>query len=140
MHVAVGADHGGYELKDTLAAWLLAAGHDVHDVGTHGPASCDYPDLAHAALALLADGTVERVVLVCGTGQGMAMTANKAPGVRAAVVSDTFSARMAAAHNDAQVLCLGARVIGPGLAQDCVEAWLSTAFEGGRHAGRIAKM
>ncbi|HMV68153.1 MAG TPA: ribose 5-phosphate isomerase B [Myxococcota bacterium] len=140
MRIALGADHGGVHLKDQLIAHLLALGHELQDVGTHDTTSCDYPDKAREACALLLDGEVDRVILVCGTGQGMAMTANKVPGVRAAVVSDTFSATMAAAHNDAQVLCLGERVVGPGLAIACVDAWLTTAFEGGRHERRVAKM
>lgn len=140
MRVALGADHGGVHLKDQLVAHLLGAGHDVVDVGTHDTASCDYPDFARAACAAVTGGEADRAILVCGTGQGMAMTANRVPGIRAAVVADTFSARMTAAHNDAQVLCLGERVVGPGLAIDIVDAWLGTAFEGGRHARRVAKM
>jgi ribose 5-phosphate isomerase B len=140
MRLALGADHGGVHLKDQLIAHLIPQGYELQDVGTHDEKSCDYPDFAHAACDLLLAGEVERVILVCGTGQGMAMTANKVPGVRAAVVSDPFSARMAAAHNDAQVLCLGERVVGTGLALECVDAWLRTAFEGGRHERRVAKM
>lgn len=140
MRIALGADHGGVHLKDALVAHLLAAGHAVEDLGTHDTSSCDYPDFAHAVCQAVLGGRAERGVLVCGTGQGMAMAANKVPGIRAAVVSDTFSARMAAAHNAAAILCLGERVIGAGLAADCVDAWLATAFEGGRHERRIAKM
>ena len=140
MRIAVGADHGGFRLKDQVAAWLVTAGHGVTDVGVHDETSVDYPDVAHEAVALLASGEVERVVLVCGTGQGMAMSANKIAGVRAAVVADVFSAKMASAHNDARVLCLGERVLGVGLALECVAAWLGTEFEGGRHARRISKL
>ncbi len=140
MHIGLGADHGGVHLKDALAAHLLQENHDVHDVGVHDGTSVDYPDIARSALELLADGVVDRVVLVCGTGQGMAMAANKWRGVRAAVVSDTFSATMASAHNDAQVLCLGERVVGAGLAAACVDAWLGTGFAGGRHARRVGKI
>ncbi len=140
MRIAVGSDHAGLTLKRLVAAQLMAAGHEVVDVGTHEASSCDYPDYAQKVARAVAGGEVDRGVLVCGTGQGMAMTANKVPGVRAAVVSDPFSARMAILHNDARVLCLGERVVGPGVAQTCVEAWLSASFEGGRHQGRIEKM
>lgn len=140
MRISLGSDHGGIHLKSTLAAHLVAQGHDVLDVGTHDEASCDYPDFATAVVRHVLEGEAERGILVCGTGQGMAMTANKFSGVRAAVVADTFSARMAAAHNDARILCLGERVVGPGLAIDCVEAWLATGFEGGRHARRVGKL
>ncbi len=140
MRIALGADHGGVHLKDRLAAVLLAAGHDVEDVGTHDTSSCDYPDFAHAVADRVLDGRADRGVLVCGTGQGMAMTVNARPGIRAAVVADTFSAQMASLHNDARVLCLGERVVGQGLAQACLEAWLGASFEGGRHQRRIDKM
>lgn len=140
MRIAVGSDHAGLTLKRLVAAHLMSHGHDVVDVGTHDGASCDYPDFAIDVARRVADAEVERGVLVCGTGQGMAMTANKVPGVRAAVVADPFSARMAIAHNDARVLCLGERVVGVGLALACVEAWLSGAFEGGRHQRRLDKM
>jgi ribose 5-phosphate isomerase B len=110
MKVAVGSDHAGLSLKNLIAAHLLSRGHDVVDVGTHEATSCNYPDFAKRVAYLVRDGETDRGVLICGTGQGMAMTANKVPGVRAAVVSDPFSARMTMAHNDARVLCLGERV------------------------------
>lgn len=138
MRLAIGADHGGVELKARIADHLRALGHDVQDVGTFGPESCDYPDFAAGVARRVTSGGVERGILVCGTGQGMAMTANRFPGVRAAVVSDTFSARMSREHNDANVLCLGARVVGPGLAQDIVDSFLGARFEGGRHQRRVA--
>lgn len=137
MTIAIGSDHAGYKLKTALAARLREAGHELLDVGTHDGASVDYPDPAHAAVQALLDGRVSRVVLVCGTGQGMAMAANKVPGVRAGVVSDPFSAAMIAEHNDAKVICLGERVVGEGLAWACVEAWLRASFAGGRHARRV---
>lgn len=140
MKIAIGSDHAGLSLKQLIAAHMLAQDHDVVDVGTHDSASCDYPDYGRKVALMVSRGEADRGVLVCGTGQGMAMTANKVPGVRAAVVSDTFSARMAAAHNDARVLCVGERVVGPGLAVACVDAWLDTDFEGGRHLRRVAKM
>jgi ribose 5-phosphate isomerase B len=140
MKVAVGSDHAGLSLKNLIAAHLLSRGHDVVDVGTHEAMSCNYPDFAKQVAYLVRDGETDRGVLVCGTGQGMAMTANKVPGVRAAVVSDPFSARMTMAHNDARVLCLGERVVGQGVAIACLDAWLETQFEGGRHQTRVEMM
>ncbi len=140
MKLVIGSDHAGLELKAAILAHLRARGHEVEDLGTHSAASCDYPDFAKVVAVAVRDGAAERGVLVCGTGQGMAMAANKVAGIRAACVGDTFSARMVAAHNDARVLCLGQRVVGAGLALELVDAWLATPFEGGRHAGRVAKM
>lgn len=140
MKLVIGSDHAGLELKAVVVAHLRSAGHEVDDLGTHGPGSVDYPDYAKLVALAVRDGGADRGLLVCGTGQGMAIAANKVRGVRAACVSDTFSARMVAAHNDARVLCIGQRVVGAGLALDLVDAWLSTPFEGGRHAGRVAKM
>jgi ribose 5-phosphate isomerase B len=140
VKLVIGSDHAGLELKAVVVAHLRSAGHEVDDLGTHGPGSVDYPDYAKLVALAVRDGGADRGLLVCGTGQGMAIAANKVPGVRAACVSDTFSARMVAAHNDARVLCIGQRVVGAGLALDLVDAWLSTPFEGGRHAGRVAKM
>ena len=140
MRIAIGSDHAGVDLKAILSAHLQSAGHTVTDVGPHDTASVDYPDYAHRVTDALVAGDVERGVLICGTGQGMAMSANKVPGVRAAVVSDTFSARMAMLHNDARVLCIGERVVGPGLALALLDAWLGATFEGGRHARRVGKI
>ena len=140
MKLAIGSDHGGLTLKRLLAARLQELGHDVEDVGTHESTSTDYPDYAAQVARRVADGRAERGVLVCGTGIGMSIAANKVDGVRAAVVSDTFSARMASAHNDARILCLGERVVGPSLAVACLEAWLDTDFEGGRHALRVGRI
>jgi ribose 5-phosphate isomerase B len=140
VKLVIGSDHAGLELKAVVVAHLRSAGHEVDDLGTHGPGSVDYPDYAKLVALAVRDGGADRGLLVCGTGQGMAIAANKVRGVRAACVSDTFSARMVAAHNDARVLCIGQRVVGAGLALDLVDAWLSTPFEGGRHAGRVAKM
>lgn len=140
MRIAVGSDHAGLDLKRAIVAHLLTLDHDVVDVGTHDKSSCDYPLFAKAAAGQVMAGEVERAILVCGTGQGMAMTANKVPGVRAAVVADAFSARMASLHNDARVLCLGERVVGQGVALACVDAWLGAAFEGGRHQRRVDLM
>ena len=140
MRIALGADHGGVELKDILAERLRHAGHSVSDLGTHDGASVDYPDFGRAVAEAVASGTAERGILVCGTGQGMAMTANKVPGVRAGVVSDSFSARMIVEHNNAQIMSLGARVVGQSLAETLVDAFLSASFEGGRHARRVGKI
>lgn len=140
MRIVAGADHAGVTLKDHLVARLRAQGHEVEDVGTHGPASVDYPDFASAVGNAVREGRAERGLLVCGTGQGMAMAANRIPGVRAAVVSDTFSARATRAHNDANVICIGQRVIGFGPAEDIVDTFVSAPFEGGRHANRVAKI
>jgi ribose 5-phosphate isomerase B len=140
MRIAVGADHGGVDLKDLLVAHLLSRDIDVLDLGTHDHLSVDYPDYAVRVAREVLNGTVQAGLLICGTGQGMAMTANRVPGIRAAVVADPFSARMARAHNDAQILCLGARVLGAGLAIACLDAWLDARFEGGRHEARLDKM
>jgi ribose 5-phosphate isomerase B len=140
MRIAIAADHGGYDLKNELVSKLEEAGHDVNDYGVNESTSVDYPDYARLVTgSVLGDGS-DRGILVCGTGQGMAMSANKVAGIRAAVVSDPFSAEMAMAHNDARVLCLGQRVIGGSLAWLCVERWLNTKFEGGRHARRVGKI
>lgn len=140
MNVVAGSDHAGLSLKKVLIERLRAAGHVVTDVGTHDEKSCDYPDYAAGVATAVASGQAERGLLVCGTGQGMAMAANRFAGVRAAVVADSFSARATRQHNDANVLCLGERVVGTGVAGEIVDAFFSTAFEGGRHAGRVAKM
>ena len=139
MRIITGSDHGGLSLKKVLVARLVAQGHEVRDVGTNDTASCDYPDFAVPVAQAVAAGEADFGLLVCGTGQGMAMTANRVPGVRAAVVGDTFTAKATRQHNDANVLCLGERVVGPGLAGDIVDAFLSSTFEGGRHTGRVAK-
>lgn len=138
--VAVGADHAGLRLKVELVAFLRQEGHEVVDLGTHDGARCDYPDFAQAVGLAVASGAAAWGLLVCGTGVGMAMAANKINGVRAAVVSDSFSARATRQHNDANVLCLGERVVGGGLAVELLRAFLDGAFEGGRHADRVAKL
>ncbi|MEK6608230.1 MAG: ribose 5-phosphate isomerase B [Myxococcota bacterium] len=140
MKVAAGSDHGGFALKRELCAALRAAGHEVADLGSHDETSVDYPDYARAVARAVARGEADRGLLCCGSGIGMAIAANKVAGVRAAVVSDPYSARMSRAHNDANVLCLGGRVVGGELAKDCLRAFLETPFEGGRHARRVAKL
>jgi ribose 5-phosphate isomerase B len=138
--IAIGSDHAGYPLKEWLIPLLREAGYEVADLGTHATESCDYPDFAEAVAVTVAEGRARFGLLVCGTGQGMAMTANKVAGIRAAAVSDTYSAWGSRAHNNANVLCLGARVVGLGLAEAIVDTWLSTGFAGSRHQRRVDKM
>jgi ribose 5-phosphate isomerase B len=140
MRLALASDHAGVALKAHLAEHLQKAGHEVLDLGPTDTTSVDYPDYAHKLTDALLAEQVDRGILICGTGQGMAMSANKVPGVRAAVVADVFSAQMAMRHNDARVLCIGERVVGPGLALTLVDAWLAESFEGGRHARRVGKI
>ena len=134
----VGNDHAGLSLKSAVVAHLLQAGHEVVDLGAQENVSCDYPDFAIAVAARVAAGE-GMGILVCGTGQGMAMAANRIHGVRAAVCADSFSARATRLHNDANVLCLGERVVGVGVALGIVDAFVAAEFEGGRHQRRIAK-
>ncbi|HEU5057530.1 MAG TPA: ribose 5-phosphate isomerase B [Kofleriaceae bacterium] len=135
----VGADHAGLELKDHLVGVLRGLGDEVEDIGTHGSESVDYPDYAAEVARRVAAGE-GRGLLVCGTGIGMAMAANRVPGVRAAVVTDAFTARATRAHNDANVMAVGQRVIGAGVAEEALKAFRETAFEGGRHQRRVDKI
>ncbi len=138
--IAIAADHGGVELKIQLIADLRARGLDVLDLGTNSTESVDYPDFAQAVVFAIRDGRASRGVLLCGSGIGMSMAANRYLEIRAALVHDNLSARLARQHNDANVLCMGGRLIGPEVARDCLAAFLDTPFEGGRHARRVAKM
>lgn len=138
--VAVGADHAGFELKAILAAELGRMGYGVIDFGTSGPDSVDYPDYAAAVVASMRDGRAHRGVLVCGSGIGMSIAANRHAGIRAALCQDPAVARLARQHNDANVLVLGARLIEPAAALGCLTAFLDTAFEAGRHTRRVAKL
>jgi ribose 5-phosphate isomerase B len=138
--VAFGSDHAALELKAQLKEVVADLGFSVEDVGTHDEASCDYPDYAHAVAAGVAAGRYRFGVLICGTGLGMSYAANRHRGVRAAVCSESFSARMARKHNDANVLCLGARVVGSGVAEEVTRAFFEAEFEGGRHVRRVAKI
>lgn len=140
MLIAIGADHAGYLLKEELKTVLAGLSHDWKDFGTDSPEPVDYPDVAEQVARAVADGQCPRGVVICGTGQGSAIAANKVAGVRAALCHETFSARHARLHNDANVLVLGARVTGPGLAGDILRTWLDTPFEGGRHARRVEKI
>ena len=137
IRIAIGAAHAGYALTQALIAHLSARGAEVTDLGTHSEASCDYPDFAHAVCKRIQDGSAALGILVCGTGIGMSMAANKHPGIRAAACSDTYSARLTRMHNNANVLCIGARVVGEGLACDLADAFLDAEFEGGKHQRRI---
>ncbi|PID41413.1 MAG: ribose 5-phosphate isomerase B [Proteobacteria bacterium] len=140
MKIAVGSDHGGYELKTVLIRKLERQGHLVVDAGCNSTVSVDYPDFAGRVCSLVIDGEVERGILICGTGIGMSVAANRFVEIRAALCHDEYTARMSRAHNDANVLCLGARVLGVGVADAVVDVWLDTGFEGDRHLQRIAKI
>ena len=140
MRIVTGSDHAGFVLKQDLIEFLTEQGNDVVDKGTTVKERCDYPDYAASVAHAVASGEADWGLLVCGTGIGMAMSANKIHGIRAAVVSDAFSARATRLHNDANVLCLGERVVGAGLAREIVAAWLGAEYEGGRHQARIDKM
>lgn len=140
MKVALGCDHAGYELKGMVMEYLAREGHEVLDEGTHSAESVDYPDFAERVALRVASGEAERGIVICATGLGVAMTANKVPGIRAAVCNDLYTARYSRLHNDANVLTFGSRVVGPGVAQEIVRIWLETPFEGGRHARRLDKL
>ena len=138
--IAIAADHGGVELKSAIISALKDRGIEVFDFGTNGSESVDYPDYAQAVAKSIVDGQSEAGILVCGSGIGMSIAANRFPEVRAALAHDRLSAELCRQHNNANVLCLGARIVGDAKALDCVDAFISTEFEGGRHALRVAKM
>ncbi|WP_404378452.1 ribose 5-phosphate isomerase B [Caenispirillum salinarum] len=138
--IAIACDHGGLDLKELLKNDLEARGLSVLDLGTNGTESVDYPDFANAMAETVKSGKAARGVLICGTGIGISIAANRHPEIRAALVHDAFTARMSREHNDANVLVLGGRTTGPGVAQDCLATFLDTRFEGGRHARRVEKM
>lgn len=140
MIITIGADHAGADLKDRLAELIQHYGHQLIDRGTNSSDSVDYPDFAAAVAGDVATGKADRGVLICGTGIGMAITANKVRGVRAANVRTVEEAELSRQHNDANVLCLGARFIDPQVAEDVLLAWLQTEFEGGRHERRVEKI
>ena len=140
MKIAMACDHGGLELKLKIKEHLLARGFAVEDFGTHTTDSCDYPDYAAPAARAVASGECERGILVCTTGIGVSIVANKVHGIRCALLSDTVSARMTRQHNDTNMMALGQGVVGDKLALEIVDIWLDTAFEGGRHQRRIDKM
>ncbi len=140
MKLVIGSDHGGIHLKEVLKQHLAERGIEVTDAGTYTEESCDYPDIAVKVCREITDGHAERGILICGTGIGMSMAANKVRGIRAALCGDVFSATMSREHNDANVICLGERVLGPGLALSILDAWLDTDFAGGRHERRVNKI
>lgn len=138
--IVIGSDHGGVVLKDAIKKYLEDRGLAVDDVGTNGNSSVDYPDFGMVVASKVSTGAADKGVLVCGTGIGMSIVANKLPRVRAALVHDTFTAQMAKEHNDANILVLGGRILDEAKACDMVGIWLDTAFEGGRHQGRLDKI
>jgi ribose 5-phosphate isomerase B len=138
--IAIAADHAGFELKALLVRELEDAGHKVLDLGTRSAASVDYPDFARALAQAIGENKAQRGILICGTGIGMSIAANRHPHIRCALCHDGLSARLARAHNDANVLALGARLLGVETARETVRTFLETGFEGGRHAARVAKL
>ena len=140
MKIAVGCDHGGVELKNEIIRYLESENYEVKDFGTYSTESCDYPDIAQPVAEAVAAKEFEFGILICGTGIGIGIAANKVPGIRAALCSDTFSAHATREHNNANILTMGQRVVGPGLAIDIVKTFLSAKFEGDRHQKRIDKI
>lgn len=138
--IAIASDHAAYDLKASLAEWLREAGHDVLDLGTHSGASVDYPDYGRRLAQAIAQCDAERGIALCGSGIGIAIAVNRNPACRCALVSEPLSAALARSHNDANVLAMGARLIGPEMARACIEAFLSTEFLGGRHQARVEKL
>lgn len=138
--IVIGSDHGGFTLKEALKKHLTNRGLEFVDVGTYSEASCDYPDIAAALCAKILSGECDKGLLLCGTGVGISMAANRHKGIRAACVSDYFSAKYTRLHNDANVLCMGGRVVGEGLACELADVFLDTEFEGGRHQRRVDKI
>jgi ribose 5-phosphate isomerase B len=140
MRIAVGSDHAGFHLKQSLAEHLRECGHTVVDCGTHSDERVDYPDFGAAVGRAVVGDEAELGLCVCGSGIGIAIAANKIQGVRAATVHDVTSARLSRKHNNANVICMGERLIGPEVAREALDAWLGASFEGGRHEGRVAKL
>jgi len=140
LKIAIGSDHGGFKLKEEIKKMLQEKEYDFKDFGTFSEESVDYPDIALEVARAVQDGSYDRGILICGTGIGIGIAANKLAGIRAALCHDTFSARASREHNNANILTMGERVIGPGLARDIVNVWLETGFAGGRHARRVEKI
>lgn len=140
MRIALAADHAGYLLKDELAHWLKDQGHEILDLGTNGPESVDYPEYGARLASVIASGKAERGIAVCGSGIGISIAVNRAPKCRCARVDDPLSAELAREHNDANVLALGARLVGSDMARACVAAFLDTPFAGGRHQRRVDQL
>ena len=140
MRIAIASDHAAYALKQALIPWLESLGHQIDDLGTHGPESVDYPDYGARLGTALANGTAERGIALCGSGIGIAIAANRNPACRCAQVSEPLSASLARTHNDANAIAMGARLIGEEMARACITAFLETEFEGGRHQRRVDKL
>jgi len=140
MLTAMACDHGGFRLQEDLMGFLKDLGHDVEDLGCFDEGSVDYPDLGQAVAQKVSTGEAERGILICGTGIGMSIVANKFPRVRAALVCHVYAARMAKEHNDANILIMGGRIVGPGLAREMVQTWMEAEFQGGRHQRRLEKI
>lgn len=140
MRIAIASDHAAIELKSTLRDWLLEEGHEVADLGPETAESVDYPDFGYDLAAVVAEGTAEFGVVLCGSGIGISIAANRNPGVRCALVSEPLSAALAREHNDANVIAMGARLVGADMARACLDAFLSTEFAGGRHQRRVDKL
>lgn len=140
MKLLIGSDHGGYHLKEHIKKYLAGKGYEMLDIGTDSEDSCDYPDYAYKLCSELVKGTAEKGILICGTGIGISIAANKCAGIRAALCNEVFGAKMSRQHNNANVLCMGERIVGVGTAELIVDTWLNTEFEGGRHARRVDKI
>lgn len=138
--IAIGSDHAGYLLKADIIKFLENKGHEVKDFGTNCPDSVDYPDFGQAVAEAVSNKECEKGIVICGTGIGISIAANKVPGIRAALCTDSYMAKMSRMHNNANILAIGERVIGPGLAFDIIETWLDTEFLGGRHQNRVSKI
>lgn len=140
MKISLAADHGGFELKNSIYTYLKSKNYDVKDLGTFSSESVDYPDFALKAVESILKKEVDRAIIMCGSGIGISISANRFPGIRAALCWDPFTAKLSRLHNDANVLAMGGRLLGVELAKEIVDVWLSTEFEGGRHERRIAKI
>ncbi|MCD7945943.1 MAG: ribose 5-phosphate isomerase B [Clostridiales bacterium] len=140
MRISIGSDHGGFALKEHIKSYLIAQGHEVTDVGTYSGESCDYPDFGYAAAKRLTRGEADRAIVICSSGVGISISANKVRGVRCALCSEPFSAEMSRRHNDANCLAMGALMIGVNMAERITDVFLSTEFEGGRHSRRVDKI
>jgi len=138
--IAIASDHGGFELKETVIAHLLNDGWEIDDLGPNNEDSVDYPDYGIKLAEIIANKKVERGIVICGTGVGMSIVVNRFPGIRGTLCSDIYTAKMSREHNDSNILIMGGRVIGRGLASEIVDTWLNTAFEGGRHQRRLDKI
>lgn len=138
--IAIGSDHAGYGLKTEIIDYLKAKEFQIKDLGTYNDSSVDYPDFGLAVAEAVVSGECEKGIIICGTGLGISISANKVPGIRAALCTDSYMARMSREHNDANILALGARVVGSGLAMDIIDTWLNSEFLGGKHEARINKI